>query len=101
MPMDAQAGNSGMGQGDPGGEPNANTIHIAAADLPAGVQPQAGTKLTFCITGPPDAEGDVPGYFETSDHDEAAEGEGTSWEEEFRREMSPRSGGGEEQQEPM
>jgi hypothetical protein len=98
----APTGNSGAGQDGMGQDmEKANTIHVAATDLPKGVEPKAGTKVMFCITGPPDAEGDCPGYFETSDHDEEAEEKGTSWEEDFRKSMSPRAGGGESQQEPM
>lgn len=99
--MQSMAGAPPMGgdQGDQGDMQQANTIHVAASDLPEGVEPKAGTKIMFCITGPPDAEGDVPGYFETSDHEEENENEGTSWEDDFRKSMSPTAGGGEGEQE--
>jgi hypothetical protein len=91
------AGDTDQAQGQIQGD-TANTIHVAAADLPSGVDPVAGTKVMFCITGPPDAENDVPGYFETSSEDGAAD-KGTSWEADFRKSMSPRSGGSDGDQE--
>lgn len=102
MPYDnpTMAGGGDMGGGPPAtpdpdqsqeSQEKGNTIHIAASDLPEGVEPKAGTKVMFCITGPPDAEGDCPGYFETSDENQETE-KGTSWEDDFRKSMSPRAG---------
>lgn len=93
----ASSGPSTQGTGE------GNILHISKADLPAGVEAAEGTKLTFCITGPPDADGDIPGYFETDGSQPQAEapaeeaGEGgddnqeMSWEDEFMHHMSPRS----------
>lgn len=60
-----------------------NTVVLSADHFPQGIKPKNGDKLTFCVTGEPDEEGNVSGYFE------AGEGKEETWEDGFRKSMSP------------
>ncbi len=92
------------GMHEEGGE---GVIHIGADMLPKGMELNVGDIVEFKVTGPKDADGDYPLEYNYGDNGEGGEGEGddqdkgTSWEDDFRKSMSPRAGGGESQQEPM
>lgn len=64
--------------------PEQNTVTLSA-ELLGGLAPKSGDKLMFNVTGEPDKDGSVSGFFEPP----AAEGE--SWEDGFRKDMSPAS----------
>lgn len=82
----------GMEHSDPG------TIHIPSDMLPEGMAAKCkpGDILEFKVTGPADGDGDVPVEYNYGD-----DGKDTSWEDELRHEMSPRTGETEPQSEPM
>ncbi len=96
-PAEAGAGDMGEEMGEGG------TVHIPGDMLPEDIRGKCkpGDKLTFTVVAPPDAEGDVA--VEYTSHEYGAKG-GNTWEDDFRKEMSPRSenegapttGGGEE-----
>lgn len=65
-----------------------NTVVLSADHFPAGITPKDGEKLTFCVTGSPDSEGNVSGYFEAGG--EAGAGM-NDWEQDFKASMSPQS----------
>lgn len=68
---------------------NETPVTVPAASLPQGIEAKEGTELTFCLHGPPDDQGMVTGYFKGAE----STGEGnSSWEDDFRKEMSPRAG---------
>lgn len=69
-------------------------IHIPKDMLPPGMSEKIkkGDILEFRCIGPADAEGDVPVEYNTGESDEKEE----PWEDQFRKEMSPRSTAGEE-----
>lgn len=75
------------GGGGPPASEEENTISVDAASFPQGIDLKEGAKVTFCVTSPPDSEGMVSGYFEGGEPVE----EGTSWEDDFRAEMSPQN----------
>lgn len=54
-----------------------------------GIPASKGDKLTFCVTGDPDEDGNVTGYFETGESDGADESE--QWEKDFRKSFSARN----------
>lgn len=89
------AGNSGQdetpGASDMPKDGDKQTVMLSADHFPPDMQPKDGMKLTFCVTGDPDSEGNVTGYFEGGDAPDA------SWEKDFRQAMSPRSEGEEAQ----
>ncbi len=71
-----------------------NTVMLSADHFPKGVKLADGAKLTFCVTGNPDSEGNVSGYFEEAGAEEPGrEGEnddpGNGWADDFKRFMSP------------
>lgn len=110
--VEGDTGNSGMGQPNPGGDSSmgdqdqggydeSQMVHLPAEYLPPGVDAKEGTRLTLCIMGPPDQDGDVPCCFENSEPDADDQQGQTSWEDDFLQHMSPRSGESEQQQEPM
>ena len=63
-----------------------NTVVLSADHFPEGMSVKDGDKLTFCVTGAPDSEGNVSGYFEAAD---AGKPSGEDWEADFRKSMSP------------
>lgn len=65
----------------------ASTITLPAENFPQGIDLKDGAKVTFCVKSGPDESGNVTGYFEGGEPDES----GTSWEEDFRKEMSPQN----------
>lgn len=96
-----ETGSEGMAGGAEGGatppmpmaeESNEEkSVTIPAAQLPKGVEAKEGTELTFCLHGPPDEQGNVTGYFKGG-NEESGEA-GSSWEDDFRKSMSPRAEG--------
>ncbi len=90
------------GEGGEGGQ-----LHISADMLPPGMELHENDIVEFRVIGPKDADGEWPIEYNHGDEGKEGEGEGegkdegTSWEEDFRKSMSPRAGGGESQQEPM
>lgn len=93
------------------GDESLGTIHIGPDMLPPGMKLNKGDIVEFKVTGDQDADGDWPIEYNYGEGGKGAEGEaategdgegeGTSWEDDFRKSMSPRAGGGESQQEPM
>ncbi len=90
------------------GGQEAGRLHIGAADLPPGMELNEGDIVEFKVVGPKDADGDWPIEYNTegkagAEPEGEGEGEskGTSWEDDFRKSMSPRAGGGENEQEAM
>ncbi len=67
-----------------------NTVTLPPDMLPPGFMPKDGDKLTFCVKGTPDENG-VMGYFEAP----AAKEE--SWEDGFKKSMSARDDGNDDQ----
>lgn len=63
-----------------------NTVVLSRDHFPEGMAVKDGDKLTFCVTGEPDSEGNVSGYFEAGGEGKPAEDD---WEAGFRKEMSP------------
>ena len=68
-------------------EGSKNVVMLSADHFPKDMTPKDGDKLTFCVTGAPDSEGNVSGYFEpmggaSADADDGGEAD-------FRKEMSP------------
>lgn len=92
MPYDKM----GMADGNGGDMPNVkpamddsadkNSVMLSSDHFPDGMAPKKGEKLTFCVTGDPDSEGNVMGYFEPMG---GKQDDGTSWEDDFKKEMSP------------
>ncbi len=87
-----------------GGEEK-GVLHIGAAELPEGMELNEGDIVEFRVIGPKDADGDWPVEYNHGEEGnegmgEGGEGEekGTSWEEDFRKSMSPRAGGQEGEQ---
>jgi hypothetical protein len=94
--MDESENDMGMGGEAPPAAPESpsaqggdkNTVVLSADHFPAGMTPKDGDKLTFCVTGPVDSEGNVSGYFESG----GESGSGMNdWENDFRKSMSPQS----------
>lgn len=91
-------GNSGMGQEDPGGDmsnempkegmddmhEDMGALHVSADMLPKGMTLKKGDIVEFKVIGDQDQDGDWPIEYNTGDKEE-------SWEDGFRKEMSPRS----------
>lgn len=79
------AGGGEMPAGDmPDKGMDKNTVVLSADHFPKGMVPKDGDKLTFCVMGAPDSEGNVSGYFEAS-----GGGDMDDWENDFKKEMSP------------
>lgn len=67
-----------------------NMVSLSANHFPPGVKPVAGARLTFCVEGEPDEEGNVMGYFEAGKGDGKNPSEGMDdWSKDFRKSMSP------------
>src|SRR5690242_19934404 len=80
-------------KGDPGAMPQeeqGGVIHIPKDMLPAGMSEKVnkGDILEFRAIGPADSDGDIPVEYNTG-----KEEKGESWEDGFRKEMSPRNRG--------
>jgi hypothetical protein len=73
-----------------------NTVMLSADHFPSGMAPKDGDKLTFCVTGKPDEEGNVSGYFEPAAGGNKGEGM-DEWANDFRKSMSPTAPGEEAQ----
>lgn len=65
-----------------------NSVVLSADHFPEGMAPKEGDRLTFCVTGTPDSEGNITGYFERASAPETEE-TGKSWEDGVRKKMSP------------
>lgn len=96
----------GMMAGGMEGDEAPGTIHIGPDMLPKGMKLNKGDIVEFKVIGDQDADGDWPIEYNYGDSKGAEgaggdteEGETTSWEDDFRKHMSPQSGGGESQQE--
>lgn len=78
---------------------DAGQLHLGPEDLPPGMELNEGDIVEFKVTGPKDSDGHWPieyNYGEGGKGGEGMEeggegGEGTSWEDDFRKSMSPRS----------
>lgn len=67
-----------------------NQVDLPMELLPEGMTVKAGDKLTFCVTGDADENGNIPGYFmqsKTSGGDKSDD----DWDDQFRAAMSPRN----------
>ena len=73
--------------GIPAAQGEKNVVTLSADHFPPGIKPKDGDKLTFCVTGEPDDEGNVSGYFEASDGGEKSGKE--DWDSHFTKSMSP------------
>lgn len=96
------AGEGGEGAAPMPADPGANgetnqggVIHIPKDMLPPGMAEKInkGDILEFRCIGPADAEGDVPVEYNTGEGEDNKE---EPWEDQFRKEMSPRSTAGDE-----
>lgn len=64
-----------------------NVVTLSADHFPPDIKPKDGDKLTFTVTGEPDEQGNVSGYFEATGGDGKP---GTkAWESNFKKFMSP------------
>jgi|SRR5208282_6495617 hypothetical protein len=63
-----------------------NIVVLSADHFPEGAAVKDGDVLQFHVTGQPDSEGNVSGYFEGAG---AADEKEETWEDMVRREMSP------------
>lgn len=95
--MGMGAGDETMDQGMPPEEEygydmdkgDQNTVMLSRDHFPMDMSPKKGQKLTFCVTGNPDSEGNVSGYFEGGSKD--GEAKMDDWETEFKDSMSARA----------
>lgn len=76
-----------------GDEQGSGVIHLPGDMLPddAKAKLKEGDTITLTCSGPPDAEGDVPCEYTSCSHKDQS----SSWEDDFRNEMSPRATGDE------
>ena len=83
------------GAKEPGNMEQGGVIHIPQDMLPPGMAQKIKKDdiLEFRCIGPADAEGDVPVEYNTGEGEEEKE---EPWEDQFRKEMSPRSTAGDE-----
>lgn len=70
------------------GSAEGNIVHLSPDMLPPGLNPKPGDRLTFVVSGEPDGEGDLPGYFEGAGKG-SGEDEDGQWARGIREEMSP------------
>jgi hypothetical protein len=70
-------------------EEQENIVHLSPDMLPSGASPKSGDKLVFVVSGDPDQNGDIPGYFEASEPSEP--NEESQWAEGMRKAMSPQA----------
>lgn len=71
-----------MEEGDYSGAAEAMPESVTiSAELLGGVPVKSGDKLRFCATSDPDEDGNVQGYFESAEVEDAPEPEEESWEE--------------------
>jgi hypothetical protein len=71
-------------------------LHLSANMLPKGMNLNKGDVVEFKVIGDQDDEGDWPIEYNTGDKGDASEsgkGEEGSWENDFRKAMSPRKDG--------
>ena len=84
--MGAGGGGGDMPPAPEAGGEEKNIVMLSADHFPKGMSPKEGDKITFCVTAPPDSEGNVAGYFEGM----AGKEDGPdAWEQDFKNEMSP------------
>ncbi len=62
-----------------------NIVMLSADHFPKGMAPKEGDKITFCVTGQPDSEGNVSGYFESM----GGEKPEMDWDAMARADLSP------------
>lgn len=102
-------GNPGeMGMGgdsdhDESAEESQGVIHIPSDMLPEGMAAKCkpGDILEFKVTGAVDQDGDVPVEYNYGDEGGDKGEEGSSWEDDLRHEMSPRTPEAEDTATPM
>jgi len=88
-PAEQEEADPGAMPHDEGAEGQMGILHISKDMLPAGMAEKVnkGDILEFRAVGTVDAEGDIPVEYNTGEGDEKKE----PWEDEFRKEMSPRA----------
>lgn len=87
-------GNSGMDEGSMGMSSESEdmgVLHISPDMLPHGMKLNEGDIVEFKVIGPQDKDGDWPVEYNMGEEKEGKEEEDSSWEDDFRKEMSPRT----------
>ena len=79
-----------MDSNQPKADGDQNIVHLSPDMLPAGTAPKPGDRLTFVVSGEPDGEAGVPGYFEpASEQAETGGNDDAKWADDFKSSMSP------------
>lgn len=68
-----------------------DSVQIPMENFPEGMAIKSGDRITFYVTGAPDDNGQVSGYFMDKADEKGDENKDSSWDNDFRAAMSPRN----------
>lgn len=77
-----------MNADQPKADAGENIVYLSPDMLPDGASLKPGDRLTFVVTGEPDGDKDVPGYFEAP-QEAPEQDEDAKWADDFKAGMSP------------